>query len=224
MSGYNLTLYDFVVDIVPGVFAILLGLSLLPARTISAVNLAELTVGTSVLIVVIGYFMGHLVQAVASRVDEWVYFWRRDEYPFEKAIAEARSDSVEDKFSSMIDSFFGDRNGENEDFSGYERFKLTQSYLWSNNIGRSQRFQILYTFLRSMWVLLFFGAVLHLMGLVALLWLDYSLVWTPMQSGIIIVVLAVSGVLAYLRRLKYHNMMIEALIYDFYANILSQQD
>ena len=224
MNGYNLTLYDFVVDIIPGVFAILLGLSLLPAGSIAAINIAEVTVGTSVLIVVLGYFVGHLVQAVASRVDRCIYFLRRDEYPFEQAIAEAKSDSVEDKFSDMIDSFFGEGNGENDELSGYERFKLTQSYLWNNNIGRSQRFQILYTFLRSMWVLLVLGAILHLLGLIALLWLDYSLVWTPVQSGMIIVVLTVFGILAYLRRLKYHNMMIDALIYDFYANILTQQD
>lgn len=150
MNGQNLTVYDFVVDLIPGVFSILLALSLLPAESVKGVAVSNLTVGSSVLIVVLGYFVGHLVQAVASPVDNWVYFLRRDEYPFERALDEAQSGSVEALFSENIEAFFVPDKTEFEGLTEYEVFKLTQSYLWNNNVGRAQRFQVLYTFLRSM--------------------------------------------------------------------------
>lgn len=224
MNGYNLSVYDFLVDLVPGVITILLAVSLLPTESIEGVDIAEVTVGSSVLIVVLGYVVGQLVQAVASLIDKQVYFLRREEYPFEQVLEEAPSDSVEEQFAESIEAFFVPDEAETNDLEGYEAFKLTQSYLWNHNIGRGQRFQVLYTFLRSMWVILIAGAGLHFLGLLAVESGEYQLVWTSLQSTVIIVVLGVSGIIAYLRRLKYQNMMVDALIFDFYANVLTQED
>lgn len=222
MNGQKLTVYDFVVDIVPGALAIVLVLSLLPAEVVNAIDISQLTVGSSVLIVVLGYFVGHVVQAFASPIDNTVYKTHKDGYPFERALKEASNGSVKKKFADNIDSFFASE--ESDEFEEVETFKLTQSYLWNNNIGRAQRFQVLYTFLRSMWVLLVGGALLHTLGLITLLCLDYEMMWTPLQSLVIIASLAGIGVITYLRRVKYHEMMVDALIFDFYANVLTEQD
>jgi len=222
MNGQNLTVYDFVVDIVPGALAIVLALSLLPAETVNNINISQVTVGSSVLIVIFGYFIGHVIQAFASPIDNAVYKNHKKGYPFERALNEASEGSIKKKFANNIDSFF--LSEESDELQESERFKLTQSYLWNNNIGRAKRFQVLYTFLRSMWVLLIGGALLHTLGLIAHLCLDYGLLWTPLQSLVIIFTLATIGVILYLRRVKYHDMMADALIFDFYANILTDQD
>lgn len=223
MNSQNLTIYDFVVDIVPGALAILVFLSLLPIDVVAGLDIADITVGSSILVIVLGYFIGHLIQAVASPIDNWVYFLRRDEYPFEKTLQEASSDSVEERFSDNVDAFFELETEEPDNLTGIERFTLTQSYLWNNNIGRAQRFQILYSFLRSMWVLSVLGALLHLLGLIAMYGWGYALMWTPLQSGLIIAALSLAGIGSYLRRIQYHEMMAGALIFDFYANVLSQE-
>jgi hypothetical protein len=222
MNGQNLTVYDFVVDIVPGALAIVLTLSLLPAEAVNKVDVSQVTVGSSVLIVVFGYFVGHMIQAFASPIDNAVYMNHKGAYPFERALSGAKNGSVKKKFADNIDSFFtSEEGGELRDF---EKFKLTQSYLWNNNIGRAQRFQVLYTFLRSMWVLLIGAALLHTLGLIAHLYLDYGLLWTPLQSFVLIFSLAGIGVIIYFRRVKYHDMMVDALIFDFYANILNDEE
>lgn len=222
MNGTNLSVYDFIVDIIPGVFAVLLVLSVLPASVVGGLGVTDLTLGSSVLIVVFGYFVGHLVQAVASPVDDWVYFRRHDGYPFERKLAEADDDSVPDRFKEHVDPFFAVDPG--EEFVGGERFKLTQSYLWNHDLGRAQRFQVLYTFLRSMWMLLIVGAVLHIVAAVVAAGTGHELVWTLVQSVVIVVGLVVTGVVSYWRRLHYQEMMVDALIYDLYANVLSQPD
>lgn len=222
MNTQSLTIYDFIVDIVPGALAILLFLSLLPADVVAGWDIADITVGSSILVIVLGYFVGHLLQAIASPIDNWVYFSCHDEYPFEEALQNASNDSVEGRFLDNVDSFFTIDSEESDEFSGLERFKLTQSYLWNNDIGRAQRFQILYSFLRSMWVLLILGAFLHLLVLVVRFGWGYQLLWTPLQSGVIIVALALAGIGSYLRRVQYHKMMVDTLIHDFYANVLSQ--
>jgi hypothetical protein len=221
MNTQNLTIYDFVVDLIPGLIAILLFTSLLPTRVVDELNITDITLGSSLLVIVIGYFVGHLIQAVASPIDNWVYLRWRDDYPFEEALKQAEENSVKGRFKDSVDSFFALDADNPDKLNGFERFKLTQSYVWNNNIGRAKRFQILYTFLRSMWVLLVVGALLHLIALIATYRVGYSLLWTPLQSGVIIVVLFLAGCVSLWRRIQYHDEMAEALIFDFHANVLS---
>lgn len=94
MNGQNLSVYDFIVDIIPGVIAVLLVLSVLPAGVVGGIGLTDVTLGLSVLIIVFGHFIGHLVQAVTSAVNDRVYFWRRVVYPFEEKLVEAVAGSV----------------------------------------------------------------------------------------------------------------------------------
>lgn len=122
MNSQNLTIYDFVVDIVPGALAILLFLSLLPVDVVAGLDIGDITVGSSILVIVLGYFIGHLIQAVASPIDNWVYFLRRDEYPFEKTLQEASSDSVEERFSDNVDAFFELETKEPDNLTGIERY------------------------------------------------------------------------------------------------------
>jgi hypothetical protein len=221
MKTQNLTIYDFIVDLIPGTIAILLFISLLPVNIIEKVNIADITLGSSLLVIVLGYFIGHLIQAVASPIDDCVYQRRHDDYPFEEALKEVEKDSVQNRFKDSIDSFFALDADDPAELNSTDRFKLTQSYLWNNNIGRTQRFQILYSFLRSMWVLLVAGALLHLIALVGMFCVGYPLLWTPLQSVVIIVILLLSGIASYWRREQYHEEMANALIFDFYANVLS---
>jgi|GEM_PF-3751131 len=227
MNQQNLTIYDEIVDIIPGTVAILLAISVLPADYIGDFGVNNLTLGSGLLIIVGGYLMGHLVQAVASPIDEWVYFQHHENYPFEAVLQEAREEdgsSVEKRFDENIEEFFEGSGDDAAELNGFEIFRLTQSYLWNHDIGRARRFQILYTFLRSIWVIFALGAGVHLVAAVAEHCGGYELVWSLRQSGLIVVGLSVGAVISYRRRLKYHAEMANSLVFDFYANVLSSNE
>lgn len=217
MTVEKLTIYDFVVDLTSGVVAIILAWTLLPAGMIEGFELAEVTLGSGLLVVVVGYFVGHLVQGVASPIDTWVYFLRRDEYPFEARFKEVEEGTVEAFYLEEVDSFFG---GGVNGFSALELFKLTQSYLWTHGFSLAQRFQILYTFFRSMWVLLAAGAVVHSIALAGAVWWGYPLYWSVEQSVVFILVLIGGCLVSYRRRLKFHFRMVDAMIFDFCADVV----
>lgn len=225
MNQQNLSIYDFIVDVIPGSIGILLTISLLPAKYSGQFGFGDLSLGSSILIIVVGYLVGHLIQAVASPIDRCVYFRFNDRYPFEEILREAenRGDwSVEKEFSENIEMFFRTNSDDAANLSGYETFQLTQSYLWNHNIGRARRFQILYTFLRSVWVILAFGAIAYITAAVAQIWGFYQLVWTPLQTLLIILGITIGSIISFSRRVKYHKIMAKSLVFDFYANVLSE--
>jgi hypothetical protein len=227
MNQQNLTIYDFIVDVIPGAVAILLAVSVLPSKYLEDLSFSNLSLGSSILIIVLGYLIGHLIQAIASPVDRWVYFKHNDKYPFEAALEEvedADNESVEKRFAKHVEGFFEDDGANTLKLNESDIFQLTQSYLWNHDIGRARRFQILYTFLRSIWVTLAIGAGVHLIAAVASYLCVYQLIWTATQSAIIILGLVVGAIISYKRRVKYHIQMANSLIFDFYANVTSNRD
>ena len=230
MSADKFSFYDFFVNIVPGTVALLIFISLLPAQydAMSIVSDVSLLSGSAFLI--LSYILGHLVQSIASPVDSWwmtksFQFWIMNKedrlYPFENLLTKARENDnyvVARRFIECKDDFFEDN------LTGGELFLATHSYLWNHNIGRMRRFQVLYTLFRSLWVLFLFGTGFYLVVFLVQWQEWYETVWTYKELLIIIVLLGISTVLAYLRRVKFHKKMAKTMIFDFYANVLSQND
>lgn len=228
MTANRFSLYDFFVDIVPGAVALLIFFSLLPAQydVLSIVSNTSLLSGAVFLIV--SYVLGHLVQAVASPVDGWITArepWIARSaglpYPFEHLLnnpAATNAPTVINAVKNELEDFF------DEKLSGYELFFATQSYLWHNDIGRMKRFQRLYTLFRGVYILLFVGGALHLLVQVLSIADLYQSVWTPTELGVVGVCLIILAGITYWRRARFHQEMAKAMIFDFYANVLAQED
>lgn len=228
MTANRFSLYDFFVDIVPGAVALLIFFSLLPAQydVLSMMSSTSLLSGAAFLIV--SYVLGHLVQAVASPVDRWFTAWEPWvaesaglPYPFEHRLnnpGSTNATTVTKAVKDELEAFF------DKDLSGYELFFATQSYLWHNDIGRMKRFQRVYTLFRGIYVLLFTGGILHLIGLAIAMVGFYQSIWTPVELGTLGVSLLVLAGITYWRRVRFHKEMAKAMIFDFYANVLSQDD
>lgn len=227
MTTDRFSLYDFFVDIIPGAIAILLSVSLLSGEydIVRTVSQASFLSGTTFLI--LSYVFGHLIQGVVSPVDNW--FVKREPWfaksaglphPFEYRLkqADGKDSSVDSKVNNGLGSFF------NKNLSGYEQFFITQSYLWNNNIGRMRRFQRLYTLFRGLYPLFLVGGLLHWLLLVLVEFGGYQSVWSQTDVGIIGFSLVLLAGVTYWRRVRFHKEMAKAMIFDFYANVLSQED
>lgn len=228
MTANRFSLYDFFVDIVPGAVALLIFFSLLPAQydVLSVMSNTSLLSGTAFLIV--SYVLGHMVQAVASPVDRW--FTVREPWiaksaglphPFEHRLNNLDSTNAPEVtkiVDEKLDDFF------DSSLSEYELFFATQSYLWHNETGRMKRFQRLYTLFRGIYVLLFIGGILYLIGLTLSILDIYQSIWTPTELGVFGVSLLVLAGITYWRRVGFHKEMAKAMIFDLYANIFSGED
>ncbi|WP_312909936.1 hypothetical protein [Natronosalvus caseinilyticus] len=222
--------YDFIADITPGAVAIGLSLTLLPEGHFILDEAQEVGVAAGLTFVIFAYVVGHLIQAIASPIDTYWAKYRGFAYPFENELSGEDSDSssddegsldqvsVNEKFTSEVESHF---SGE---FSNTDIFFLTQSRLWNEDIGRMRRFQVLYTFFRSLWVVFAIGTVLHVLILVAK-WFEYYNSFLGTEDSIVLISgLTVAALLAYYRRKKMHKKMAKTMVIDFYANILVKED
>jgi hypothetical protein len=230
MVTRSFSVYDFLVEIIPGALGLLLILSLLPPEYSALQRATDVGIFEGTLLLVVSYVIGHLIQAVVSPFDTWwmkqeFEIWRLSKqnrlYPFENLLDKGRENSeyiVVNQFLSLKGDFFED------DLTGGELFSVVQSYLWNNDIGRMRRFQILYTLFRSLWVLFLAGTILYFLMLVAEAWGSDWTVWTAAELLVITITMGVSTFLAYLRRVKFHGAMTKAMVFDFYANVPSQQD
>lgn len=214
------SVYDFFVRLVPGVIAVGLFLGGLPANHQLHQIVVQAGITGGLLLLVVSYTAGHLVQAVASPIDTRLAKHCDYALPFEaelKGENDGNEASVRAQFSKRAPEFFGG------DFSGGDLFSLTQSYLLNNGIGRVRRFQALYSFFRSLWVLLCIVTVAY--GIVSVLTClnRYSPMWSlPSITGYSLL-LAIGTYLAYLRRRKYHEEMAKTMIFDFYTNVLAEE-
>lgn len=227
MAAQRFTLYDFLVDAVPGAIALLILITLLPARynVFNAVSQAGLLSGAIFLI--LSYVLGHLTQAIASPIDEW--FIQKEPRlakeaglprPFEYQLDQAKQDggtTVRKEVESNLGEFF------DPDLTAYDLFFTTQSYLWNNDIGRMRRFQRLYTFFRGLYPLLFIGGLLHWAALILSLGDYYRSIWSASELGFIGLFLIMLAGIAYWRRVRFHKEMAKAMIYDFYTNVLQRK-
>jgi len=228
MAANRFSLYDFFVDIVPGAAALLIFFSLLPAQYDVLRVMSNTSLLSGVAFLIVSYVLGHLVQAIASPVDRrftawepWIAESSGLPYPFEYRLnnpGSTNAPAVTKAVKNELDGFFDSA------LSGYELFFATQSYLWHNDIGRMKRFQRLYTHFRGIYVLLCIGGILHLLGLVLSIANIYQSIWTRSELGILGVSLVGLAGIIYWRRVRFHKEMAKAMIFDFYSNVLSQDD
>lgn len=227
MTNLNFTLYDFFVDVIPGVTALLLIVPLLP-DTLDLSWLLDMTVG--IVLLIVGYIVGHFLQGLASWIDGTVRlkFVSRlgiernnltIKYPFEAELARrGKDDSIRSGFDDGKSSFF------DPELSGAELFRTVQSYLWNNDIGRMRRFQTLYTLFRSIWVLFLISSVAYGIATVLTFIKVYDAVLNPIYLGAATFLLVVGAVGSYRRRVTYHREMAKAMIYDFYTHTKTNTD
>lgn len=140
--------------------------------------------------------------------------------PFESRLEKADDSewyNVEDLFLDDVGEFFDDG------LSNYELFFVVQSYLWNNDIGRLRRFQSLYTFFRSTWVLLLIATLLHALVFILSVVNLYPSIWSSQALVVITFTLVGATIIAYRRRIRFHQEMVKSMIYDFYANVITSE-
>lgn len=224
MASGRFTLYDFFVDIVPGAVSLLILFSLLPFDYDVTSTISEAGLLQGVVFLIISYVLGHFIQATASPLDErftkWEPWLAKEAglpYPFEHQLEredDTNGTSVVKEVEEELENFF------DSGLSGKELFFATQSYLWNNDIGRMRRFQRLYTFFRGLYPLLLMGGLLHWAALLLSPNRYYRSIWSVPELGIIGFLLVLLAGIAYRRRVKSHEDMAKAMIYDFYSNVL----
>ena len=227
MAPRRFPLYDFLVDAIPGVIALLIFFSLLPMSYDVPGILDGMGLSQGVVLLIVSYVVGQLLQAVASPVDEKVI--ETDSrlakpaglpYPFEYRLDQRANNqdfSVTEEVSDYLETLF------NSDLSGYNLFSATQSYLWNHEIGRMRRFQRLYTLFRGLYILFAIGGVLYIVTIVAALCNLYTTTWSLLELGVVTVLLMTASFLAYRRRVLYHKEMARSMIIDIYANMISER-
>lgn len=228
MPPRRFPLYDFLVDAVPGVVALLIFFSLLPMSYDVPEVLGGMGLSQGVVLLIVSYVVGQLLQAIASPVDGKVI--EADSrfakpaglpYPFEYRLNEGADNqdfSLTEEVSDHLETLF------DSDLSGYNLFSATQSYLWNHEIGRMRRFQRLYTLFRGLYILFAIGGVLYTATIIAALCNVYTTTWSLLELGVITVLLMTASFLSYRRRVLYHKEMARSMIFDIYANVINERN
>jgi hypothetical protein len=221
MATQNFGLYDLLVEIIPGSVSILLIASVLPTDTGYVRIFFQSGITQGVLFIILSWIIGHFIQALASKIDSAVIERREHSKPFESKIQEADLDSEE---FSVQNSFLQNAYSTfDNELSNTELFFIVQSYLWNTQLGRMVRFQSLYTAFRSLWVLFAIGALVHVLLFAAPI-LNYPIRWNHAELAVIVLSLVSAACLSYYLRLKFHREMVDAMINDFLADVLSKQN
>ncbi|WP_135823919.1 hypothetical protein [Halorussus ruber] len=236
-ANQNFSPWDFIVDVVPGVTLLVLVASLFPASATDPI-LAALGSGIGFLFValVVGYVVGLVLQEVSRRLDKRVMArFGAEKSPFMAELSQARTDRTNNhqtlrrQFLEGAQLFFDADGVEEYDqipkrFGDYRLRALTQSYLLNNDIGRTQRFHMLFVLMRSLYVTFAatgLGYVALTVGNAAGL---YEGRWSLAATAGLAGVLAGLAFVAYNQRLFYKEVMAKSMIRDFYAaEIASQQ-
>lgn len=217
MNQPQFTVYDFLVDIIPGVIALLLVIAILPDDHVF-LDWIQPGFFSGIVFLATSFVIGHFVQSVGSGVDYYLAKRYDFAYPFEQELSNENDDQlgITPRFVELARERFGD------DASDTDLFFLVQSYLWTRDIGRLRRFQIIYTFHRSLWVMFLGFAVLYLLVL-GLIVLD---IYEPLLGSATLLALtalfAVLSISTYKRRRKMHDAMIRTMIYDFYEDQIGE--
>lgn len=226
VTAKQFSVYDFLVDLIPGIIVIVVCFSLLPYSYIVGI-VGNASVFQGVLLLGVGYVLGQILQAVASPIDSWYTRYRGHKYPFEERVSKAREQdetTVGTEFLRLCTEKFTTTHPDTKtEFTppDKELFGLTQSYLFDNNIGRFHRFQVTYTLFRSLWVVFVFGGIAHILIGIATLYIIELSNW-PIGSSLAVALISIGlGYICYLRRLKYQNLMADSMITDFYTHEVS---
>lgn len=233
MRYAQITFWDFIVDVVPGATAILLGTTLLSDCSINRL-LPHLSVGLagSLAGLIVSYVVGTVIQDVARRVDARLNSNYSVKRQFKARMDEASDDdhrTIRRRFFHGALLFFDDTDAESyEDIDDridvYQLFDMVQSYLLDGNVGRLYRFMLLMHFFRSLYVIFLFFAAGHLLVSLGGLFGMYSPVLGWTGSLIMAVPLAGTAVLCYQERNFFQGEMIDSMISDFYSTVLSRDD
>lgn len=237
-ANQNFSPWDFIVDVVPGVTLLVLVTSLFPASATDPI-LTALGSGIGFLFValVVGYVVGLVLQEASRRLDRKVIDRvSAEKSPFMAELSQARTDrknnhqTLRRQFLEGAQLFFDADGVEEYDqipkkFDDYRLRALTQSHLLNNDIGRTQRFHMLFVLMRSLYVTFAatgLGYVALTVGNAASL---YGGRWSLVATTGLAAVLVVLAFVAYNQRLFYKEVMAKSMIRDFYAaEIASQQD
>lgn len=191
--------------------------------------------GIAFLFLVGGYIAGSILQEVSRRVDEYICGLDNNFEPFERLqVFTNRMDRVEgggkpeydydEQFWKGSQSFFKNKDyseiDSNQLLGHRELFELTQSHLLNNSVGQMYRFQILYHFFRSVYILLSFTAIFYFLSFVLLLMNNASVELAIPYLALSIIFLF-AGVVGYNQRKFFETRMAEVMIVDFTSNVLS---
>lgn len=228
----NFTFWDFLVDVIPGVVALLIAGSLFPRSYIlrQLETVPNLGIVGLFVLVVVGYVVGWVVQAFSRRIDtrlmDYLGHTKLMESYCTKA-DEAREDDewcFERRFVEGAQMFF-DHNGAEvydditDPFDPRTLKNLTQSYVLDNDIGRMYRFKVLHVFMRSLYFLFGLGAVIHF--LLVILQLGLSRGYVPalgtLESLGLAIFLTIGCLETYEMRKYLRTSMMRSMMGDFYS-------
>lgn len=185
MVRRRLTLYDVIVDLIPGLLTvgILLWLGVVPGQ--SGVNNLNLSAG--LVLLAGGYAVGRIIHGITGLFEEILlscYESRWDDIRFE-----SRLDSINDGRTSVRIPYIGEKEVKIKskeltmDIENRENIKyMSQSILYQGQ-GLSWKYSLLSTFFRNMWLIALLGAALVVV-------VGYSL-----HQSIVVLLLAAAGLL-----------------------------
>lgn len=232
MRYAQITLWDFIVDVVPGAVALLFCVTLLPAGVADRLLSAEsIGLAGSLVGLITSYVVGTILQDVARRVDRGI---NPEDHSVRRAF-KARMDRASDddqrtvrrRFLHGALLFFDDTEAEryedvDERIDVYKLFDMVQSYLLDADIGRLYRFMLLMHLFRSLYVVFLLAAPGYVLVALGDLLGVYpsALGWS--WSLLVAVALLSLSALCYQERKFFQEEMIDSMISDFYSTVLSR--
>lgn len=241
MNIQQFTLWDFTVNVIPGVLLLVLIGSLTPERTFNNLLSAVLDGGIlfAVLLLVGSYALGRIFQEGFSReVDELVaQYSSSDQYQpaiqeFKDEIKKAKNESratTRRYYWEEAQMFFSNQDVESAHkldlkLDAYDLFNLSHEYVLGRGLGRVNRFLILSRFHRSLYVLAGLAIFTH----VAIQSFAYFKLYNPVlslsQTIIMIVILGIITVLSFKERWYFEHKVVDAMMDAFYSERCSARE
>lgn len=219
----NLQVWDFLVNAVPGMTAILL-LAGLPLVEIGSVSTKIPGSALALAVIVLAYITGRLLQKFSRWVDGLIRgsSRRKSKSVFKSEMVKAREDekwSIRKRYLHGSRRYFDDGSSKNSanNFDDFDLYELTQSYLHRNNIDRSYTFQMQYVLMRNLYVVFLFGMVSYIFALAIQVSTTYSSVGMSFELVLLIGILAIGAYGGYRERILFQQEMVKSMYRDFYA-------
>lgn len=238
MPIQKLTVYDVLVDLIPGSLLLLIFYPLIPVQWFSQfIQVPTLVSGSvfSMVFLLIAFATGHILQRVAG--GKYFLDLIPNKYkigrPFDNILKTGfeTQHSLEWKFIKGCERYFqleftkSSTNGETVNTTTLTGLRwLVISYLYNNDLLRAQRWQTLQGFFRSMTAIFFISSIAYLIALII------YVVILPIQIEVVgllvgCIILWLIFMWHFYRRWgTYTHYEAKALIQDFYTNVLLEKD
>lgn len=212
-----LELYDILANLIPGMTFLLV-----VAVVFEVEQYTKLSVGITVgVFLIVGFILGHVVQAVASRLEGTPTLFRnvvRASKGIEVDDIPIPITHIEESLWPLMKQTFVLP----DDFENYgEMFRLLLSYIETTPATRALRFQALHSFYRSMWALWYLavgivviGAGLKLLEIVAVR------SWPILGASIAVALIGIAVFNS--RKEKFNKRFIQYAIIDFYIGQIDE--